>query len=739
MKPNQRCPEVEELRKLLDGTLSGDRQQACTNHMDSCHGCQSKLEGIATGGSNLSQVIEHLDDSEPPANSGYWKAAQALEDAVQETFVPASSVRRRDLTLDFLDPASDSAYLGRIAQFDVMRILGRGGMGVVLEAFDSRLQRNVALKVLDPELAGDDVARQRFCREARAAASITHENVVAVHQVEKSGEAGLPFLVMQLISGESLDQRLTREKKLPIREIVRISLQVAHGLAAAYEQGLIHRDIKPGNILLEDSHDSVKLTDFGLARVVDDVKLTRTGFVSGTPLYMAPEQAIGAEADHRSDLFSLGAIMYEMCAGEPPFSGDSALMILKQITDAKHRPIREINPAIPDWLAETVDRLLAKNPADRIQSATLLAELLEFQLALMKTAEDLPTVCKIKQARQRLRNRWIAVAIGASFLVLGVLAGVFIANRPHPAAPLVAAPPVAEVSDAEPIAVLSGNSGTIWSANFDPASQSVVMGVEDGSVRLWDLQKKSVKSTLTAHRGVVWTSKFSRDGQLLATSGDDGSIKIWKPSVSSEPVKIFKHTNGVRGIEFSHDDQTLYGVARDGGLRAWSMDSDQPIAEAQQPSAIYAVAISPDDETLATAGSDKIVRLWNAKSLTQKLPLEGHTGPVYGLSFDPEGRQLASVGWDKQIHIWDAASGIQLKTWDAKGADIWGVAFSPNGKILATGGHDGAVKLWNVETGEKLASYLGHDVAVHTVNFNRDGSLLASGGRDGAVRIWKIE
>src|SRR5262249_44834551 len=150
----------------------------------------------------------------------------------------------------------------------------------------------VALKVLDPELAGDEVARQRFCREARAAASITHENVVAVHQVEKSTDNGLPFLVMQLIAGESLEQRLQREQKLPHREIVRIGMQASQGLAAAHAQGLIHRDIKPGNILLESGSDRVRLTDFGLARVTDDVKLTRTGFVSGTPLYMAPEQAL---------------------------------------------------------------------------------------------------------------------------------------------------------------------------------------------------------------------------------------------------------------------------------------------------------------------------------------------------------------------------------------------------------------------------------------------------------------
>src|SRR5260221_8212727 len=236
-----------------------------------------------------------------------------------------------------------------------MRVLGRGGMGVVLEAFDSRLQRNVAVKVLDPELAGDEVARQRCCREARAAASITHENVVAVHQVEKAGDEGLPYLVMQLIAGESLEQRISREKKLPLREIVRIGMQAAHGLAAAHAQGLIHRDIKPGNILLEPPHDRVKLTDFGLARVAEDAKLTRTGFVSGTPLYMAPEQALGEEADPRSDLFSFGAVLYEMCAGEPPFAGNSALAILRQIAETRERPLSELNPEIPEWLARTID------------------------------------------------------------------------------------------------------------------------------------------------------------------------------------------------------------------------------------------------------------------------------------------------------------------------------------------------------------------------------------------------
>jgi hypothetical protein len=283
------CPESEELRQLLDGSLPEPRQQQCTDHLSACQCCQVRLEELATAGTHLSSVCKHVEHAEPEATSAYWPALKAVGAAASPAGGTRVATRTRDLALDFLAPPSDAAYLGRLGQFDVMRVVGRGGMGAVLEAFDSRLHRHVAIKILDPDLASDEIARQRFCREARAAASITHENVVAVHQVEKSVDGGLPFMVMQLVSGESLEQRLERQPLLPIREIVRIGMQAAHGLEAAHAQGLIHRDIKPGNILLEAPHDRVKLTDFGLARATHDVKLTQSGFVSGTPLYMAPE------------------------------------------------------------------------------------------------------------------------------------------------------------------------------------------------------------------------------------------------------------------------------------------------------------------------------------------------------------------------------------------------------------------------------------------------------------------
>lgn len=727
------CPEPEELRQLIDGSLSGERQRECTEHMDSCECCQAKLEALAVGGTNLSQIVERAYDVEPIDSSAYWPALKELsaDPNLSETFVPRTTPRSKDVSLQFLEPATDPAYIGRLAHFDVMRVIGRGGMGVVLEAFDSKLQRNVALKVLDPDLAHDELSRQRFCREARAAASVTHENVVAVHQVEKSSGANLPYLVMQLIGGESLEQRLGREKKLPLREIVRIAMEAAHGLVAAHGQGLIHRDIKPGNILLEPPTNRVKLTDFGLARVADDVKLTRTGFVTGTPLYMAPEQALGNEADYRSDLFSFGAILYEMCSGEPPFAGNSALAILKQIAETKHRPLRDVNPEIPEWLANTIDRLLEKKPEDRIQTAAQLAELLDYEWALMKTStEDVPVVCQIEIRKRARRNQRIAMGVGATFLALGLFAGAMLTMPGKSSGPAQVSP--------EHMATLSANAGAVWSVTFDPQGKTVAMAVEDGTVRLWNLSDQSVTATLNAHRGNIWSLKYSHDGQLLATAGDDGLIKFWSPP-QSESISTLENPNAVRGIVFSNDDQHLFAGSKEGGLRTWNLKTADASVEANQLGTIYAIAVSPNNETVATAGSDKIVRLWNAKTLTQKLPLEGHTAPVYGVTFNRDGRRLASAGWDRTIRIWDTGSGMLVKSWSGHSGDIWSIEYSPDGSRLASGGTDGSVKVWDAESGKLLKTLSGHENAVHSISFNQSGTQLASGGRDGTVRIWNLE
>ncbi len=267
-----------------------------------------------------------------------------------------------------------------LGPYEVQQFLGRGGMGIVLRALDPQLNRVVAIKVLSPELAVDVSSRRRFLREARAAAAVSHPHVVTIHAVAVDDDR-LPYLVMECIVGRSLQQKIDQTGPLKMKKILRIGTQIADGLAAAHKQGLVHRDIKPANILLENGIERVKITDFGLARSVDDAGITRTGEVSGTPQYMSPEQALGQFVDHRSDLFSLGCVLYAMCTGRPPFRGDNVAVVVKRICDESPRPIGEINSEIPGWLIQTIERLLAKDPAQRFQSAAEVAEVLSGQLA----------------------------------------------------------------------------------------------------------------------------------------------------------------------------------------------------------------------------------------------------------------------------------------------------------------------------------------------------------------------
>jgi serine/threonine protein kinase len=277
-------------------------------------------------------------------------------------------------SLEFLAPCNTPGRLGQLAHYEILEILGRGGMGIVLRGVDVKLNRVVAIKVLAPQLAANAMARQRFLREAQAAAAVSHDHVVAIHAVDEFN--GLPYLVTECVSGVSLQQKIDAGGALQLAQILRIGMQIASGLAAAHAQGLVHRDIKPANILLENHIERVKITDFGLARSIDDVRITQAGAVYGTPQYMSPEQAQGDRVDQRSDLFSLGSVLYAMCTGRPPFRGDTGMAVLKRVCEDTPRPIRDVNPDIPAALVEIVDKLHAKQPADRFTSAREVADLL---------------------------------------------------------------------------------------------------------------------------------------------------------------------------------------------------------------------------------------------------------------------------------------------------------------------------------------------------------------------------
>ena len=357
---------------FLADRLSGEELTAFEDHLEGCPSCRQDLETMAAEGTWWEEARGYL------AGSSLDQGEEAREEAPS----PLHGLEHH------LAPTDDPHMLGRLGGYDVAGVVGAGGMGVVLKGRDTALNRCVAIKVLAPHLARSTAARQRFAREAKAAAAVVHDNVLAIHAVAEAN--GLPYLVMPYVRGASLEKRLRQTGALPVVEVLRIGMQIAAGLAAAHAQGLVHRDIKPANILLEEGVERVWITDFGLARAADDASLTRTGVIAGTPEYMSPEQAGGRAVDHRSDLFSLGSVLYTLCAGRPPFRAATALAVLRRVEEERPRPIRESNPEVPDWLARVVDRLLAKDPAGRFRGAAEVAALLEGYLAHLRQPGTVP-------------------------------------------------------------------------------------------------------------------------------------------------------------------------------------------------------------------------------------------------------------------------------------------------------------------------------------------------------------
>jgi serine/threonine protein kinase len=342
----------------------------------------------------------------------------ALQPAPTRTVGGPSCNHDDAAVLALLVPGSPGS-LGRLGHYEVQKVVGRGAFGTVLKAFDERLRRVVAIKVLSPHLASSGMSRQRFQREARSAAAVRNDFVINIHGVS-GDDAPVPYLVMEYVDGRTLKEKLNETGSLGLKEVLRIGHQIASGLAAAHKQGVIHRDIKPANILLENGVERVKLTDFGLARAVADASLTQSGVVSGTPMYMSPEQAQGNPVDHRSDLFSLGSVLYAMCIGHPPFRAETTLAVMKRVAEENPRPIRELNPEVPVRLADLVAQLLAKKPGDRHQTAQEVAELLAEDLAELQN----PVVRFGKVQRRPKQGRsgrwkWTVAAL-ALLLVCGV-------------------------------------------------------------------------------------------------------------------------------------------------------------------------------------------------------------------------------------------------------------------------------------------------------------------------------
>ncbi|HZZ81973.1 MAG TPA: protein kinase [Gemmataceae bacterium] len=401
---------------LLDRECAGDTE------------LRQRIEALLRADGSRDSVLDAVPNFE--ADTPDEESTQALDSSTGSPIIaPATETTGNHSPhgdLNFLAPSSKPGSIGRLGHYEILKVIGQGGFGTVFKAFDEKLHRMVAIKALSPAFAAHGAARKRFIREARTAAAIKNEHVVSIYDVDE--DAQTPYLAMEIIDGISLQDKLDKHGPLGLKEILRIGSQMAGGLAAAHKQGLVHRDIKPANILLENGVERVKITDFGLARSVDDASVTQSGTVAGTPMYMSPEQAEGVTIDHRSDLFSLGTVLYAMCTGHPPFRASGTHAVLKRVIDASPRPIREINSEIPEWLCDIISKLHAKRPEDRFQKAKEVAELLEEHLAHLQQPATAPRPAPVLVPAPAAKVPIPAVAYRLSAVVATALcfvAGIF--------------------------------------------------------------------------------------------------------------------------------------------------------------------------------------------------------------------------------------------------------------------------------------------------------------------------
>jgi WD40 repeat protein/serine/threonine protein kinase/CubicO group peptidase (beta-lactamase class C family) len=674
----------------------------------------------------------------------------------------------RDL-YDFLAPPEAVDELGRLGPYRVQKILGYGGMGVVFEANDPQLQRQVALKAMLPTLAVSETSRQRFLREARAAAAVTHDHIVGIYQVGE--DRGVPYLAMPLLEGESLYQRFLREGRLPLAEVVRIGREVAEGLGAAHARGLVHRDIKPANIWLEGSRGRVKILDFGLARPKgDNVQLTQQGALVGTPAYMSPEQVAGQAIDHRSDLFSLGVVLYLLATGEFPFKGNDPVATLVEIATVQPRPPRERNPAVPKALSDLVMQLLAKDPAGRPPSAEAVIAALE-QCKVASAERPSP------HGKRSPRSRWLMA--GAACLLAALLVGGFVFFRTEPPPRNVepdshggqadAAPaPLALPDGVGPLRRFEGHSKQVNRVASTRDNRFAVTGSIDGTVRVWDMASGKELRRCEGLTEPVWALAISPDDRWIlagggratpngqGTAGNDFTLRLWDRATGQLVRRFAGHTGRIDSVVFCADGQRALSGSVDGTQRLWDVQTGDTLARLTgHRGAVESVAVSPDGKQAVSAGTDRTLRLWDLASgkVIRLFGGPGHTSFIPSVAFSPDGRFVLSGSMDRTMRMWDVATGNEVRRFPEHPSGINSVAFSPDGRLLlsASGslprtngqgygpcGFDCTLRLWDAETGREVHRFEAQGWTLTSATFTTDGRHALSASADGSVCLWGL-
>lgn len=811
MSRNIACPTPNDLKAFLEGEIEEADIAVISEHVEACEPCQGLLQTICPVDTVLEDARGDFSSTERLANEIPRPLLEILKrlperagrnDGGTEVFddpatgrstggassvTEAGSSAKLDAiaNVDFLAPPRQADELGRLGSYRVLSILGQGGMGMVFLAHDPNLDRRVALKVMLPKFAANEGAKQRFLREARAAARLKSDNIVNIYQVDEA--RGVPFFAMELLEGAAVDQFLLAHRRLTLPQIVRIGRETAAGLAAAHEKNLIHRDIKPSNLWLDKTNGGrVKILDFGLARSVkDDINLTQDGAIVGTPAFMAPEQARGGkDVDARADLFSLGCVLYRLCAGDSPFKGETTMGVLLAIAVNNPVPLREVNPQVPPSLSTLIMQMLAKDPAKRPASASEVRdrlETIEREIAAAGSdfdwndssanggaavAERMPapwlgthdgdleaTTQAIPPLPPRRRG-WLTLAGGFAAASLFALAAIIYWKTSDGVVSIESNDPAIQVAIdkdemkivgaySDPLTISPGQHGIKVKKGNDfefetdklivNRGEKVVLKVEvvKGEVRIVEAGKGLLDAKrLTAEQpgvGKTADNDLSQPKFLYAVPWLDEQqgfpAHLWQMEISSDG-KLF----------FGEGDTGLAGAIR--VCETATGKQVQSLIPGGEPWFFSAKFLPGSKYIVASYNQWKDLYLYDIASGRIIRRFVGHEANDPHFAVSPDGARLLSWSDDKTLRLWDVSTGNEIRKFEGHTDKAAGV-FSPDGTQILTFSPDLTLRLWDVETGKELKKLVGH-TQPPTGCFSADGKTALSYGPDATIRLWDL-